>query len=44
VQPDTRAASKEKQENPNKNKEKGLDFLVFPWPNRGFSKGYGESK
>jgi hypothetical protein len=44
VQPYTRAAAKKKQENPNKTKEKSLDFLVFPWPNRSFSKGYGESK
>jgi hypothetical protein len=27
-----------------KSKEKFLHFLGFPWPNRDFSKGYGESK
>jgi hypothetical protein len=26
------------------NQEKSLHFLAFPLPNRGFSKGYGESK
>jgi hypothetical protein len=25
-------------------KQKSLDFLVFLWPNRYFSMGYGESK
>jgi hypothetical protein len=30
--------------NPNKSKEKSLHFLVFPWPNRGFSKGYSGKK
>jgi hypothetical protein len=30
------------QDNPNKNKEKSLDFLGFVWPNRGFSMGYKE--
>jgi hypothetical protein len=30
------------QVKPRKNKEKGLDFLGFPWPNRGFSMGYRE--
>jgi hypothetical protein len=32
------------QANPNKTKEKGLDFLGFLWWNLDFSKGYGESK
>jgi hypothetical protein len=32
------------QGNPNKSKEKSLDFLGFFWPIRGFSIGYGESK
>jgi hypothetical protein len=33
------------QENPNKSKEKSLDFLEFPWPIRGFSMGYdGKNK
>jgi hypothetical protein len=32
------------QEKARKTKEKSLDFLGFPWPNRDFSKGYGESK
>jgi hypothetical protein len=27
-----------------KTKEKPLDFLGFSWPNRDFSKRYGESK
>jgi hypothetical protein len=26
--------------NPSKTKKKSLRFLVFPWPKRGFSKGY----
>jgi hypothetical protein len=30
--------------NPNKSKEKSLDFLGFLWWNRGFLTGYGESK
>ena len=30
------------QANPNKSKEKGLDFLGFIRPNRDFSMGYGE--
>jgi hypothetical protein len=29
------------QVNPRKTKEKGLDFLGFPWPNWDFSTGYG---
>jgi hypothetical protein len=32
------------QINPNKTKQKSLDFLGFIRPNRGFSTGYGESK
>jgi hypothetical protein len=27
------------QGNANKTKQKGLHFLLFPWPNRDFSKG-----
>jgi hypothetical protein len=44
MQPGARTASKEMQGNPNKTKEISLDSLVFPWPDRGFSKRYGESK
>jgi hypothetical protein len=32
------------QAKPNKTKQKRLHFLGIPWPNRGFSMGYGESK
>jgi hypothetical protein len=32
------------QINPNKSKQKSLDFLGFIRPNRDFSMGYGESK
>jgi hypothetical protein len=32
------------QAKPNKTKQKSFDFLGFPWPNRDFSMGYGESK
>jgi hypothetical protein len=32
------------QGNPNKTKQKGLDFLGFIRPNQAFSMGYGESK
>jgi hypothetical protein len=39
-----RISSKEKQGKPNKTKQISLDFLLFPWPNRDFSMGYGESK
>jgi hypothetical protein len=44
MQSGARTASKEKQGKPNKTKEISLDFLVFPWSNRDFSKGYSESK
>jgi hypothetical protein len=44
MQPGARTVAKEKQGKPNKTKEISLDFLVFPWPILGFSKGYGESK
>jgi hypothetical protein len=37
-------AAEQIQGKPNKTKEKSLDFLGFPWPNRGFSMGYSESK
>jgi hypothetical protein len=30
------------QEKANKAKQKSLDLLGVIWPNRGFSKGYGE--
>jgi hypothetical protein len=32
------------QGKPRKTKEKALHSLGFPWSNRDFSKGYGESK
>jgi hypothetical protein len=32
------------QGKPKKTKQKGLEFLVFPWPNLDFSMGYSESK
>jgi hypothetical protein len=44
MQPGAPTASEEKQGKPSNTKEISLDFLVFPWPNRGFSTGYGESK
>jgi hypothetical protein len=34
--------SSDLQANPNKTKQKSLDFLGFLWPNRDFSEGYGE--
>jgi hypothetical protein len=44
MQPCARITAKEMQEKPNKTKEISLDFLVFPWPNLDFSKGYSETK
>jgi hypothetical protein len=38
------AQSKYVQITPNKNKRNRLVLLGFLWPNRGFSRGYGESK
>jgi hypothetical protein len=32
------------QGKPKKTKQKGLEFLVFPWPNLDFSIGYSKSK
>jgi hypothetical protein len=40
-----RVQRKKMQRNANKNKQNHFYFLLFSWPNRGFSKGYrGKNK
>jgi hypothetical protein len=44
MQPARESPPNKAKENQIKTKEKGLDFLGFLWPIRGFSTGYEESK